>query len=59
MCKTLVVLSLLALAALSGCFPEDTWSSRVPPLENEPEPPEHLLRKQADFRHGAVLSAFV
>lgn len=44
------VVSLLALAALSGCFPEDTWSSRVPPLENEPEPPEHLLRKQADFR---------
>ena len=44
------VVSLLALAALSGCFPEDTWSSRVPPLENEPEAPEHLLRKQADFR---------
>jgi len=44
------VVPLLALAALSGCFPEDTWSSRVPPLENEPEPPEHLLRKQADFR---------
>src|SRR5258706_9812847 len=44
------VVSLLALAALSGCFPEDTWSSRIPPLENEPEPPEHLLRKQADFR---------
>ncbi|HLY73272.1 MAG TPA: hypothetical protein VKU80_04070 [Planctomycetota bacterium] len=44
------VVPLLALAALSGCFPEDTWSSRVPPLEDEPEPPEHLLRKQADFR---------
>src|SRR5258708_29706600 len=44
------VVSLLALAALSGCFPEDTWSSRIPPLKNEPEPPEHLLRKQADFR---------
>jgi hypothetical protein len=44
------VVSLLSLAALSGCFPEDTWSSRIPPLEGEPEPPEHLLRKQADFR---------
>jgi len=44
------VVSLLALAALSGCFPEDTWSDRLPPPKNEPEPPEHLLRKQADFR---------
>src|SRR5205823_333441 len=44
------VVSLLALAALSGCFPEDTWSNRLPPPRYEPEPPEHLLRKQADFR---------
>lgn len=44
------VVSLLALAALSGCFPEDTWSDRLPPPRYEPEPPEHLLRKQADFR---------
>ena len=44
------VVPLLALAALSGCFPEDTWSSRVPEPEHEPAPPEHLLRKQADFR---------
>lgn len=44
------VVPLLALAALSGCFPEDTWSDRIPPIEYEPEPPEHLLRKQADFR---------
>lgn len=44
------VVPLLALAALSGCFPEDTWSSRIPPSEDAPEPPEHLLRKQADFR---------
>lgn len=40
----------LLLAALSGCFPEDTWSSRVPEQEEEPEPPEHLLRQQADFK---------
>lgn len=44
------VVPLLALAALSGCFPEDTWSERIPPQDEEPEPPEHLLRKQADFR---------
>ncbi|HZE96827.1 MAG TPA: hypothetical protein VE981_07360 [Planctomycetota bacterium] len=40
----------LMLAALAGCFPENTWSDRIPPKEEEPEPPEHLLRKQADFR---------
>ncbi|HVR83324.1 MAG TPA: hypothetical protein VMU54_03375 [Planctomycetota bacterium] len=44
------VVPLLALAALSGCFPENTWSDRIPPPADEPEPPEHLLRKQADFR---------
>jgi hypothetical protein len=44
------VVPLLALAALSGCFPEDTWSERIPPQDEQPEPPEHLLRKQADFR---------
>lgn len=48
--RTWGVVPLLALAALSGCFPEDTWSSRIPPTEDEPEPPAHLLRKQADFR---------
>lgn len=37
-------------AALSGCAPEDTWSSRVVEEEWQPAPPEHLLRKQADFR---------
>lgn len=40
----------LLLLALSGCFPEDTWSDRIPEQVREPEPPEHLLRKQADFR---------
>jgi hypothetical protein len=44
------VVPALILAALSGCFPEDTWSDRIPPPLDEPEPPEHLLRKQADFR---------
>src|SRR5881392_1563674 len=39
-----------AVAALAGCFPEDTWSSRVQPEEYQPPPPEHLLRKPADFR---------
>jgi hypothetical protein len=40
----------LSLAALAGCFPENTWSERIPPVVEEPEAPEHLLRKQADFR---------
>ena len=40
----------LILAALSGCFPEDTWSSRIPEFIEEPEPPAHLLRQQADFK---------
>ena len=40
----------LGLAALAGCFPEDTWSSRVEEAEYQPDPPEHLLRKPADFR---------
>ena len=39
-----------AVAALSGCFPEDTWSSRVREEEYQPPPPEHLLRQPADFR---------
>ena len=40
----------LALAPLAGCFPEDTWSSRVQEEEYQPDPPEHLLRQPADFR---------
>jgi hypothetical protein len=44
------VVLLLAVAALCGCFPEDTWTNRIPPQVQQPEPPEHLLRKQADFR---------
>jgi len=40
----------LAVAALSGCFPEDTWSSRVQEEEYQPAPPQHLLRQPADFR---------
>jgi len=40
----------LGLAALAGCFPEDTWSSRVQEEEYQPDPPEHLLRQPADFR---------
>jgi hypothetical protein len=41
---------LLVGTALAGCAPEDTWSSRVQEAEWQPEPPEHLLRKPADFR---------
>lgn len=44
------VVPALALVALSGCFPEDTWSSRVQEAEYMPDPPEHLLRQPADFR---------
>src|SRR5687767_15212305 len=44
------VVSVLALVALGGCFPEDTWSSRVREAEYMPDPPEHLLRQPADFR---------
>jgi hypothetical protein len=40
----------LALAPLAGCFPENTWSSRVQEEEYQPDPPEHLLRQPADFR---------
>jgi hypothetical protein len=40
----------LALVALGGCFPQDTWSSRVVEEEYQPDPPEHLLRQPADFR---------
>jgi hypothetical protein len=39
-----------AVAALAGCFPENTRSSRVQEEEYEPPPPEHLLRQPADFR---------
>ena len=48
--KTWGVVSALALVALAGCFPEDTWSSRVEEAEYMPDPPEHLLRQPADFR---------
>lgn len=48
--RNLGVVLALALPALGGCFPEDTWSSRVQPEEYQPEPPEHLLRQPADFR---------
>lgn len=44
------VVLLLTVATLWGCFPEDTWTDRIPPQKEQPEPPEHLLRKQADFR---------
>jgi hypothetical protein len=44
------VVPALALVALGGCFPEDTWSSRVEEAEYMPDPPEHLLRQPADFR---------
>jgi hypothetical protein len=40
----------LALAPLAGCFPENTWTSRVQEEEFQPDPPEHLLRQPADFR---------
>jgi len=40
----------LGLAALAGCFPQDTWSSRVEEAEYMPDPPEHLLRQPADFK---------
>jgi len=44
------VVLVLGLAALGGCFPEDTWSSRVVEEEYQPDPPEHLLRQPADFK---------
>jgi hypothetical protein len=44
------VILALALAPLAGCFPEDTWSSRVEEQEYQPDPPEHLLRQPADFK---------
>src|SRR5215510_13710555 len=40
----------LGLGALTGCFPEDTWTSRVQEEEYQPDPPEHLLRQPADFK---------
>ena len=48
--KQLGVVLALGLGALAGCFPEDTWSSRVVEEEYQPPPPEHLLRQPADFR---------
>jgi hypothetical protein len=48
--KQLGVVLALGLGALSGCFPVDTWSSRVEEEEYQPPPPEHLLRQPADFR---------
>jgi hypothetical protein len=44
------VILALALVPLAGCFPEDTWSSRVEEQEYQPDPPEHLLRQPADFK---------
>lgn len=40
----------LALPALVGCPPIDTWSSRVQDPGLPPLAPEHLLRKPADFK---------
>jgi hypothetical protein len=48
--KHLGVVLALVLPALGGCFPEDTWSSRVQEEEYQKPPPEHLLRQPADFR---------
>ena len=48
--KHLGVVLALALVVLGGCFPEDTWSSRVEEEEYQKPPPEHLLRQPADFR---------
>jgi hypothetical protein len=48
--KQLGVVLALGLGALAGCFPEDTWTSRVEEEEYQPPPPEHLLRQPADFR---------
>lgn len=48
--RNLGVVAALALVALGGCFPEDTWSSRVQEEEYQKPPPEHLLRQPADFR---------
>jgi hypothetical protein len=48
--KKLGAVLALTFAAAAGCTPEDTWSSRVVEEEYEPPPPEHLLRKPADFR---------
>jgi len=48
--KQLGLVLALGLGALTGCFPEDTWSSRVQEEEYQPPPPEHLLRQPADFR---------
>src|SRR5262245_17850710 len=48
--KQLGVVLALGLGALAGCFPEDTWSSRVEEEEYQRPPPEHLLRQPADFR---------
>ena len=48
--KQLGLVLAVVFPALAGCFPEDTWSSRVEEEEYQPPPPEHLLRQPADFR---------
>ncbi|HXX94755.1 MAG TPA: hypothetical protein VEN81_14070 [Planctomycetota bacterium] len=48
--RSLGAVSALLLAALGACAPGDTWSSRVEEPPYMPPPPEHLLRKPADFR---------
>jgi len=54
--RSLGVVSALLLGALGACVPADTWSSRVEEPPYMPPPPEHLLRKPADFR---ILDAHV
>jgi hypothetical protein len=48
--RSLGVVSALLLGTLGACVPSDTWSSRVVEPPYMPPPPEHLLRKPADFR---------
>jgi hypothetical protein len=40
---------LAGVPGLLGCV-QDTWSNRVEEPEHVPDPPEHLLRRPADFR---------
>jgi len=42
--------AVFALLAAAACAPGDTWSSRVREEPYMPPPPEHLLRRPADFR---------
>jgi hypothetical protein len=39
-----------ALLLLAACGLHDTWSNRVEPVELGPVPPDHVLRRPADFR---------